>query len=119
MHLDQGEPGEGDIVLSLLHGHQHLGWMTVKDFFRHHLMVSLTKVSSLLSQHQLLLSTNQSCFLIETLSCLDKDCGLGSLKKKEDYLATHQLHKHMEGGWFQVSTRCMGEVFQDVLQSFG
>ena len=27
LHLDQGEPGEGDIVLSLLHGHQNLGWM--------------------------------------------------------------------------------------------
>ena len=27
VHLDQGEPGEGDIVLSLLHGHQNLGWM--------------------------------------------------------------------------------------------
>ena len=25
LHLDQGEPGEGDIVLSLLHGHQNLG----------------------------------------------------------------------------------------------
>ena len=36
-----------------------------------------------------------------------------------DYLATHQLDKHVEGGWFQVSTWRVGEVFQDVLQSFG
>ena len=27
LHLDQGEPGEGDIVLGLLHGHQHLGML--------------------------------------------------------------------------------------------
>ena len=36
-----------------------------------------------------------------------------------DYLATHQLDEHVEGGWFQVSTWGMGEVFQDVLQSLG
>merc|ERR550519_2485419 len=63
-------------------------------------MVSLTKVSSLLGQHQLLFSTSQCCFLIETLP----------------RLATHQLDKHVEGGWFQVSTWRVGEVFQDVLK---
>ena len=57
-HLDQGEPGEGDIVLSLLHGYQHL-------------VVSLAEVGSFLSQDQFLLSTNQDRLLIETLACLD------------------------------------------------
>ena len=38
---------------------------------------------------------------------------------KADYLATHQLDKHVEGGWFQISTWGVGEVFQDVLQSLG
>ena len=90
----------------------------MKPFFRHHLMVSLTKVSSLLSQHQLLFSTSQRCLLIETLASLDGDCGLRGLSKA-DYLATHQLDEHVEGGWFQVSTWGMGEVFQDVLQSLG
>ena len=52
----------------------------MKPFFRHHLMVSLTKVSSLLGQHQLLFSTSQRCFLIETLACLDGDCGHRSLR---------------------------------------
>ena len=38
---------------------------------------------------------------------------------KADYLATHQLDKHVEGGWFQISTWGVGEVFQDILQSLG
>ena len=57
-HLDQGKPGEGDVVLGLLHGYQHL-------------VVRLAEVGSFLSQDQFLLSTNQDRLLIETLSCLD------------------------------------------------
>ena len=38
--------------------------------------------------------------------------------ERQDYLTTHQLDQHVEGGRLQVSTWGVGEVFQDVLQSF-